>query len=68
MHKNMYFESIFVPIQSIDEGKRIFFKDLFDAPICVFRAFLKISFINTLKMIYALCFRVFINNGMRWET
>lgn len=48
--------------------REFFFKDLFNAPICVFRAFLKISFTNTPKIIYALCFIVFINNGMRWET
>lgn len=64
----MYFESTFVLIQSSGEGKRVFFKDLFNAPICVFRAFLKISFTNTPKIIYAVCFIVFINNGMRWET
>lgn len=30
--------------------------------------FFFISFTDTLTMIYALCFRVFINNDMRWET
>lgn len=49
-------------------SERVFFKDLFTAPICAFRAFFFISFTDTLTMIYALCFRVFINNDMRWET
>lgn len=58
----MYFESIFVLVQAIDEWKRVFLKDLFTVDTSE-----TFFFTNTGTMIYALCFRAFINNDMRWE-